>query len=243
MDRDDTREERGSVRRFGGGCRGRLRLALLPLAALDAWATVASAWLSRHAALELAIATTGVIDARIGDLTTSWRCESAAVPWDSENQQWRVTLAPPPLVAVFGAGPETPLLAPMLHTMGWQTRVIERRPRWLQTAGVADTHLDLGPNEALAVIGARIDAALVMHHNFERDRDALAALAAHPVPFIGLLGPDRRREDLFRVLAPAQRDAVLPRLHSPVGLRLGGDGPEAIALSIAAQLQAWWHSK
>jgi xanthine dehydrogenase accessory factor len=48
----------------------------------------------------------------------------------------------------------------------------------------------------------------------------------------------RRREDLFRVLPLAAREALLPRLRSPVGLKLGGQGPEAIALSIAAQLQA-----
>ena len=36
---------------------------------------------------------------------------------------------------------------------------------------------------------------------------------------------------------------LVPRLRSPVGLRLGGQGPEAIALSIAAQLQAWRHGE
>ena len=93
---------------------------------------------------------------------------------------------------------------------------------------------------AAAAVGiAASDAALVMHHHFELDREALLALAATAIPFVGLLGPVRRREDLFRVLPRAARDALLPRLHSPVGLKLGGQGPEAIALSIAAQLQAW----
>ena len=86
---------------------------------------------------------------------------------------------------------------------------------------------------------ARSDAALVMHHNFELDREALLALSATAIPFVGLLGPVRRREDLFRVLPRDARDALLPRLRSPIGLKLGGTGPEAIALSIAAQLQAW----
>jgi xanthine dehydrogenase accessory factor len=71
------------------------------------------------------------------------------------------------------------------------------------------------------------------------DREALDALAGSELPFIGLLGPARRREDLFRVLPPAAREALLPRLRSPVGLKLGGQGPEAIALSVAAQLQAY----
>ena len=82
-------------------------------------------------------------------------------------------------------------------------------------------------------------AALVMHHHFEHDREALEALAHTRIPFIGLLGPVRRREDLLRVLPAPTHALLVPRLRSPVGLRLGGQGPEAIALSIAAQLQAW----
>ena len=86
----------------------------------------------------------------------------------------------------------------------------------------------------------RDDAALVMHHNFEHgSRSAAWRWPRTAIPFIGLLGPVRRREDLFRVLPARLHEALLPRLHSPVGLKLGGQGPEAIALSIAAQLQAF----
>ena len=80
-----------------------------------------------------------------------------------------------------------------------------------------------------------------MHHNFELDLEALLALSAKPPPFIGLLGPRRRREDLFRLLPEASRERLRPTLQSPVGIDLGGRGPEAIALSIAAQLQSKWH--
>ncbi len=44
-----------------------------------------------------------------------------------------------------------------------------------------------------------------MHHDFELDREALVALADTEVGFIGLLGPRRRREDLFKLLTPDQR--------------------------------------
>ena len=78
-----------------------------------------------------------------------------------------------------------------------------------------------------------------MHHGFESDRDALAALAPSRIPFIGLLGPQRRRDDLFKLLRPDEREALSGRLHSPVGIPQCGRGPEAIALSIATQLQQW----
>lgn len=86
------------------------------------------------------------------------------------------------------------------------------------------------------------DAVLVMHHNCELDHEVLTALATLPVQFIGLLGPSRRREDLFKLMSPLQRASLLPCVRSPGGIELTDRGPEAIALSIAAQLQAWRHS-
>lgn len=53
----------------------------------------------------------------------------------------------------------------------------------------------------------------------------------------GCLEPEIERYAQER--ARASRDSLAPRLRSPVGLKLGGSGPQAIALSIAAQLQAW----
>ena len=103
-------------------------------------------------------------------------------------------------------------------------------------------HLDATPTPAVRAAAAgeaAADAVLVMHHDFELDREALAALADEAFDFIGLLGPQRRRDDLFKLLTPAGCASLSPRLRSPVGLDLGGRGPEAIALSIAAQLQDW----
>jgi xanthine dehydrogenase accessory factor len=144
-------------------------------------------------------------------------------------------------VLVFGAGPETPYVLPLLRALGATTTLVERRPRWSAASALADHAIEATPAQALAGPTRRHEVALVMHHNFELDREALHVLAATPIGFIGLLGPVRRRDDLFRVLPADAREALLPRLHSPVGLHLGGSGPEAIALSIAAQLQRLLH--
>ena len=157
-----------------------------------------------------------------------------------DEREWRVQVAAPPRVLVFGAGPETQTLLPLLRSLGWMTTLVERRARWQVEAQHADTVIEATPEIALSSLDAQgFDAALVMNHNFEMDREALFALGNTSIPFIGLLGPMRRKDDLFRVLPVAARDALQPRLRSPVGLKLGGQGPEAIALSIAAQLQAY----
>ena len=233
----DTRDDEDLLAGSALGCRGRLRIALLPLQSLDGWEPFIAAWRNGDGTLRLTIDADGGVESEIGISVRRWTLEAAASAIGATTHQ--VDIAPPPTVLVFGAGPETPLLLPLLRSLGWMTTLAERRPRWRVLAAAADTVLEQMPESALRSLRQHhFDAALVMHHNFELDREALAALAVCDIAFIGLLGPMRRREDLFRVLSADERASLQPRLHSPVGLKLGGQGPEAIALSIAAQLQA-----
>lgn len=240
----DTRDDEDLFAGSAVGCRGRLRLALLPLARLSGWNTLAEAWLDRHGDLQISISASGSVTCGIGEHSRQWQLDASAIGWESASETWQIGISAPPAVIVLGAGPETALLVPLLRSMGWMTTLVERRPRWIAQTSLADAQLHENPEPALLRIDPRAHvAALVMHHNFELDREALFALASHPVPFIGLLGPHRRREDLFKVLPVDAREALAPRLHSPIGLKLGGQGPEAIALSIAAQLQAYLHGE
>lgn len=229
----DTRDDEDLMSGSALGCRGRLRLALLPLAAMPGWPALVEAWLQRRGALQLSLAADGGLQAQAGGRVERWRIESVATP------AWRIEVAPPPALVVFGAGPETPTLLPLLRSLGWRVTLVERRARWVSQAVHADRLLESSPQAALQQAASAFDAALVMHHNFELDREALHALADGDAGFIGLLGPVRRREDLFRVLPVQVRELLHERLRSPVGIALGGQGPEAIALSIAAQLQAF----
>lgn len=241
----DTRDDEDLFSGSATGCRGRLHLVLLPLAALDGWRSLASEWLERRGTLSLSIAANGSVSACLGATRVEGNLPASAPQWTEadEAKSWRIDISPPPAVVIFGAGPETALLVPLLRATGWMTTVVEQRERWMMSAQLADHVLTAAPGAALAQLGSSsFDAALVMHHNFERDRDALMELAQHPVAFIGLLGPKRRRDDLFSVIPALSRDALTPRLHSPVGLDIGGHGPEAIALSISAQLHAWRHA-
>lgn len=236
----DTRDDEDMIGGSALGCRGRLRLALLPLAALSGWPALVEAWKKGRGVLRLSVSTQGEVSAETGELKQRWRMDAAhCEEFHPSAGTWDLAIPVPPAVLVFGAGPETPTLLPLLRSLGWMTTLVERRVRWLPEARHADALIEASPHAASPMLDRAFDAALVMNHNFEMDREALEALAAGELPFIGLLGPTRRREDLFRVLPPAAREALLPRLRSPVGLKLGGQGPEAIALSIAAQLQAY----
>ena len=238
----DTREDEAMFSGSALGCRGKLRLALLPLRSMPRWGQLVEAWLRAESPLSIALEAGGGIRAAVGSLERRWQLASSE-QGDASIAKWAVEIPSPPTVAIFGAGPETSSLLPALRGLGWIVTLIEQRPRWASLATGADTAIATAPQAAFASpADARFDAALVMHHHFELDREALAAIAQTHIGFVGLLGPARRREDLFRVLPADVRESLVHRLHSPVGLDLGGHGPESIALSIAAQLHAYRHS-
>ncbi|KQY50574.1 XshC-Cox1-family protein [Lysobacter sp. Root494] len=237
----DTRDDELLLTGSAVGCRGRLRIALLPLQELPGIDAILEAWLEGQQHASFNITADGGVEAATPTLRRRWQLAAMPVAWSSPRQRWRVSILRPPEVLILGAGPETPVLVPLLRELGWRVHVAERRPRWRDHPALDGVVIDAPPAQSLSR-AAHADAALVMHHNFELDREALDALATSAIPFIGLLGPSRRQEDLFRLLTPAQRSALQPRLRSPVGIDLGGRGPETIALSIAAQLQAWRHS-
>jgi len=232
----DTTDDAALFSGSAVGCRGRQLLALLPLAALPGVGSAILAWLAGGHALRIVLESSGRIACRLDGRAWSWTLPVGEAP-QSAARRWTLTLHRAPEALILGAGPETPTLIPMLQSLGWRVAVAERRARWRDAAGRQDL-LDLHPDDAVAA-HPHADVALVMHHGFEADRDALAALARSRIPFIGLLGPERRRSDLFRLLRPAEREALSGRLHSPVGIPHCGRGPEAIALSIATQLQQW----
>ncbi|MET1024046.1 MAG: XdhC family protein [Pseudoxanthomonas sp.] len=240
----DTRDDEDLLSGSALGCRGRLQLALLPLAALPGWDAAVQAWRSFDVQLILQPAGADRIALEFGPMRWELPCMP---PPDALQCGVALLFKAPPQLVLFGAGPETPHLLPLLRDAGWMTTLVERRPRWSPSPErplPADAWQALTPLAAAALPAlAAADAALVMNHNFELDRETLEALAATDIPFIGLLGPHRRREDLFRVLPATASTALGKRLRSPVGLDLGGRGAQAIALSIAAQLQAWHHGR
>ncbi len=237
----DTRDDEDLLSGSALGCRGRLRIALIPLRSMPGLDAAIDAWRQGSTVLEFVLRADGDIAVQAGERAYAWRIPTSAPAWPGAQEGWRIGIQPPPRVAVFGAGPETSLLLPLLREMGWMTTLVERRPRWRSHSVLADRTIDAAPSIASQVGSSA--AALVMHHNFELDRETLSALADTSIPFVGLLGPVRRREDLFRLLSQAEKESLIPRLRSPIGLKLGGQGPEAIALSIAAQLQAYRHGE
>jgi xanthine/CO dehydrogenase XdhC/CoxF family maturation factor len=152
---------------------------------------------------------------------------------------------PAPRLLLLGAGPDAKPVADLASFMGWSLVVIDHRPHYAQRSRFPDAELvlDGGPATLSRLLQTdtsstdRFAAAIVMSHHYLSDRSYLAALAQSDIPYIGLLGPAIRRDRLLAQLG-SQAAGLRQRLHSPVGLDLGADGPESIALAIAAEIQS-----
>jgi len=128
------------------------------------------------------------------------------------------TIVPPPQLLVVGDGPDSIALRVIAEALGWRV-------------------LDIAHATELGGPFDRWTAAIVKTHNYGRDFAALRALLPLDLPYVGLLGPRRRREQLLGDLADTGLTAG-PNLFAPAGLDLGGDSPESIALAIVAEIQA-----
>jgi len=149
-------------------------------------------------------------------------------------------VAPPPAVTVFGAGDDARPLVEFVDTLGWHVTVADGRTNLARAERFPRAARVEGLEAALAALSSD-DAVVVMTHSYEQDGQILRGLLSRELKYIGVLGPRARTERLVGEVARElglEPEVCLARLHSPVGLDLGGHAPAAIALSIVAELQA-----
>ena len=165
------------------------------------------------------------------------------LPIAPQARAFALPLILPLRLLLLGAGPDAQPLLGLAAQLGWKVSVYDHRPTYADAARFpAAERVLLGRPEALSasVDIDSFDAAVIMSHHLQSDAAYLRALASSSVRYVGLLGPAPRRERLRNLLA--EEFAVLgARLHSPVGLTLGGRTSTSIALGIVAEIHAWLH--
>jgi xanthine dehydrogenase accessory factor len=150
---------------------------------------------------------------------------------------------PPPRLVVFGAGHDAVPLARHARALGFDVTVVDVREAFLARerfpgATLVAAHHSRFP-ERLA-LDAR-SFVVIMNHHLERDRESLRFAVASDAPYIGLLGPRSRFEKLLAALRARGEDPgshLLARVRNPVGLALGAETPEEIAVSILGEIMA-----
>lgn len=147
-------------------------------------------------------------------------------------------------IIIAGAGNDVQPLVEMADILGWESIVADGRPahaaaqRFTKATGV----IVAKAQEALSKISFDEQTAfLLMTHNYNYDLELLGQLIKKDVSYIGILGPKKK---LGRMLDELKEQGIIPteeqllKIHGPVGLDLGAETAEEIALSVAAEIKA-----
>lgn len=151
------------------------------------------------------------------------------------------TLIPPLRLLIFGAGDDAVPLVTQAKFLGWEVFVFDGRAHYMRRQNFSHA------NEAVVRVpgssepALSIDnwtAAVLMSHSYSQDLEMLKELARYKLRYLGVLGPRKRALQMLReagLKLPTANDSTL---HSPMGLDIGADGPEQVALAVVAEIQA-----
>jgi xanthine dehydrogenase accessory factor len=151
-------------------------------------------------------------------------------------------------LVVCGTGPDVLPVVRLAAQLGWDVTVVDHRPP-------EHAHPERLPGARAVSCGdpgrlrdvvpfGRHTAAVVMSHHFARDTEYVGALLGSGAAYVGVLGPRARTERMLAELAARGTTfAAGDRLYGPIGLDLGGDGPEAIALAVVSEVAAVMHGR
>lgn len=220
----DTTSSEDIVFGLGLGCRGVVKILIEPVRDLQ--------WLAAGNMVEVVYEGEGR-GTRLIDKSTQPR---AGV--------FRQHIEAPQRLLLFGAGQDAVPLHAMAQLAGFEVEVFDNRS--------PSPHRPLLlPSSYYRVeeLGAQLHitpqtACVIMTHNFLFDLELLKLLLPSPAQYVGILGPRRRADELLQklgaeTLLPGVEIAALDlaKLHAPIGLDLGSETPEEIALSIVAEIQ------
>jgi len=237
----DTGAEASGVFGLGLGCEGAVEVFVLrlpdgmPVEAQRRAAELVAARLPFALSMALEGPAAGTIEVTPGPAEAG----PSEVTRDGAHAAFVERLSPPPGLFVFGGGDDALPLCRVAVLAGFDVTVVDHRPAYLAAERFPDPvrRVLRRAEEGVAGLGlGRRQLAVVQTHALEHDRAWLRALLREPLAYLGLLGPRSRRDDLLRELG-LDADPP-PQLYAPVGLDLGADGPEQIAVSVVAEALA-----
>jgi len=148
-------------------------------------------------------------------------------------------LVPAVRLIIAGATHVGQVLADLAHKIGYDVIVIDPRSAFTTEERFGETQtVNAWPEAPLATLGLDARTALVaLTHAAHIDDEALATALRSPCLYVGALGSKRTQANrVERLKARGFSEADLARIHAPVGLAIGAEGPAEIAVSILAEI-------
>lgn len=175
-------------------------------------------------------------------ISVTTRCETAG---ETCPEEFTEIIQPPPQLLIVGAGHIGRSLAHLMDRLGFAITVQDGRPDWLipdafPAGCVLQSSLDKAGEILRQWEGCRF--ITLVTRGLPQDVEALKVLSTGFTPdYLGVLGSRARIATVFAAL----RDAGLPApsttiLHAPIGIEIGAETPDEIAVSIAAEIIKVW---
>ncbi len=162
----------------------------------------------------------------------SKRSEARMYPVDGQEVEVFIELIQPSVsLILFGGGFDARPVSQLAKSLGWEVSVTDEDKLSLCQREFIDRDFPITP----------FTACVLMSHNYEYDRDVLRKLIRSEAPYIGILGPRKRFDKMQEEF---QKEGIhltaeqIHRIHSPIGMDIGAEAPDEIAVSIIAEIQA-----
>ncbi|MFK8068064.1 MAG: XdhC family protein [Gammaproteobacteria bacterium] len=149
-------------------------------------------------------------------------------------------LKPPFKLLIIGAGPDALPMTRFAKLLGWHITVVDHRAGFVNESRFPDVDvlLNLIPADLNQGLGLdQFDAMILMTHNMDYDERYFKQIVDCNIPYIGLLGPAKRRDRLLDSL-DEKAVQIESQVYGPTGLDIAAQTPEEIALSVIAEIQA-----
>ena len=152
------------------------------------------------------------------------------------------SLTPQPQLFIFGAGHIGAVLVDLGNMLGFVTTVIDNRPEFAKKERLpkADVVISEEYSKALKKITITSNAFIVLvTHKHTHDQEILEYCINQPFKYLGMIASKTKVKKVFDLLRnKGVAEKSIKKVHSPIGLDIGADTPEELAVAIAGEMIA-----
>lgn len=238
----DATDEDNIAWRLGIGCGGAAEILLHPCTAQNHYLNLPGVFhcLQQHQACELSLHQDSA-EASYRPCARDFTLRQPGYLPSGPHQPLTTLINPLPHLLVLGNGVDMIPLCQLALALGWQVTLADQRLTPQKRESFPDNISVFSQSAAELSSGflQQVDAVVIAHHNMQLDAAAIASLQTRDLlnPYIGLLGPAQRKADVLAIAGLTENELCYP-IAGPMGLALGGDLPESIALSVLAECHA-----
>src|SRR5699024_5973952 len=148
---------------------------------------------------------------------------------------------PPTELMLFGAGHDAMPVSSFAGQLGFRVKLVDQRPAFATKKRFPDADVIISRPEHLQenVSISKRTFVVIMNHHMDKDRVCLQYALQSNAPYVGVLGPRKRKERLLKGLYDEEEtfaEEVMERMYNPIGIDIGAETSEEVAMSMLSEI-------